>query len=175
MRRSSSFETETGAAPTPKSALTEGHKNRRLLLHFAGFMLFCCACGLLLSTVELPVEEAALREHKERSAEAFAIVATLVQNGHADASALDLLRDTCDLDLSEFHEPKWRFPGGFFFVVSIVTTIGYGNYVPVTPQGKLITCAMASCRPSLESSRASRSSSSTGTGFRALCRSRSFA
>ena len=138
MRRSSSFGIQAGATPVPK-----GQRTRRLLLHFVGFMLFCCACGVLLSIVELPVEEAALRARKERSAEAFAIVASLVQKGHADPSALELLRNTCDLDLSELHEPKWRVPGGFFFVVSIVTTIGYGNYVPVTPRGKVITCVIS--------------------------------
>jgi hypothetical protein len=37
----------------------------------------------------------------------------------------------------------WSFPGSFFFCLEVVTTIGYGNYVPVTPAGRTFTVFFA--------------------------------
>ena len=146
MRRSSSF---PGVAPEPprpvaqNAALTAQQQTRRLAAHFVGFTLFCCAWGLALSAVELPTEEAAIRDHKDRSAALRALIVEQIDAGHLDESAWALVRNTCELDLSPYFEPNWRFPGAFFFVVSVVTTIGYGNYVPVTPLGKAFTCVVA--------------------------------
>jgi len=34
---------------------------------------------------------------------------------------------------------KWTFPGAVFFVITLVTTLGYGNFHPRTPNGQLFT------------------------------------
>ena len=36
---------------------------------------------------------------------------------------------------------NWRFPGAFLFCLTCISTIGYGNYVPITAEGKLFTIA----------------------------------
>ena len=106
-------------------------------------MLFCGATGLVLSFMELPYEERALRKHKSNSENLHEMFEVLISAGHLNATARKVLGNACDLDLSPYFEPNWRFPGAFYFVVTIVTTIGYGNYVPKTPAGKTITCFIA--------------------------------
>jgi len=35
---------------------------------------------------------------------------------------------------------KWSFAGGSFFSMTLFTTIGYGNFVPLTQEGRAFTC-----------------------------------
>ena len=88
------------------------------------FVTCCAIVGLLLSLIELPKESAALQKQKDNSKELHARISAAIADGHLNESTLGLLGDTCDLDLSPYFEPNWRFPGAFFFVVSVVTTIG---------------------------------------------------
>ena len=118
-------------------------KNRKLAVHFTGFIVFCSVCGQALSWMELPEEERMIREHKDNSDVLYRVMKDLVAAGQVNASVMELFRGTCDLDLSPYFEPNWRFPGAFSFVVTIVTTIGFGNYVPVTSGGKFVTCVIA--------------------------------
>ena len=123
--------------------LTEHQKNQLLAKHFLGFITFCSLCGFALSSMELPVEEEAIREHKENSAAIHSLFEEAVADGRLAESDLALLDSTCDLDRSPYFDPYWRFPGAFYFVVTIVTTIGYGNFVPSTDGGKAFTCGIA--------------------------------
>jgi potassium channel subfamily K protein 16 len=38
---------------------------------------------------------------------------------------------------------NWSFSGACFFCFTVITTIGYGNYVPATPEGKTFTIFFA--------------------------------
>ena len=131
--------------------LTEHQRNQLLLKHFFGFIAFCSLCGFALSSMELPTEEESIREHKDNSHAIHALFEEAVADGRLRESDLVLLDSTCDLDRSPHFDPYWRFPGAFYFVVTIVTTIGYGNFVPATDGGKAFTCGIALCGIACES------------------------
>ena len=40
-------------------------------------------------------------------------------------------------------EEIWTFPGALMFSLSIITMVGYGNVVPKTYQGKILTMVYA--------------------------------
>ena len=115
----SSFAGDLASAET--QAAGERQKNLKLLKHFCGFMLFCGATGLVLSFMELPYEERALRKHKSNSENLHEMFEVLISAGHLNATARKVLGNACELDLSPYFEPNWRFPGAFYFVVTIVT------------------------------------------------------
>lgn len=51
-----------------------------------------------------------------------------------------LLKQFFERNGNEMEDRKmWTFPGAVFFVITLVTTLGYGNYHPRTPQGQLFT------------------------------------
>ena len=37
----------------------------------------------------------------------------------------------CELDLLPYFQPYWRLPRAFYFIVAVLTTIGFDNFVPV--------------------------------------------
>ena len=151
----------SGNTTSPKVEDNNKSPNLRALMHFVGFLIFCCVCGVALSAVELPAEERALRRHQARSRALYHVVSSAVEDGRLNSTALTLLRKTCELDLSNYFEPRWHIPGAFYFVVTVVTTIGCecftfgvrlhpdvsclptsradGNFVPVTMWGKIMT------------------------------------
>jgi len=51
-----------------------------------------------------------------------------------------LLREFFDRNGNEMEDRKmWTFSGSVFFVITLVTTLGYGNFHPRTPEGQLFT------------------------------------
>lgn len=119
--------------------------NFRAAKHVVPFAIFCCACGITLSFLELPNERRTTKLHKSNSVKLREMIETAVREGRLDPSALQLVDDTCKLDLTPYDEVdlKWRFPGASFFVTTVVTTIGYGSYAPATDLGKAFTCVIA--------------------------------
>lgn len=124
---------------------SETFLNLRALKHVVAFVIFCCLCGITLSFLELPNERRVVQDHKSKSVELRELIETAVREGRLDASVLKLLDDTCKLDLEPYDEVDlhWRFPGATFFVTTVLTTIGYGNYSPATDAGKAFTCLTA--------------------------------
>lgn len=51
-----------------------------------------------------------------------------------------LLKEFFERSGNEMEDRKmWTFSGSVFFVITLVTTLGYGNFHPRTPQGQLFT------------------------------------
>lgn len=51
-----------------------------------------------------------------------------------------LLKQFFDRNGNEMEDRKmWTFSGSVFFVITLVTTLGYGNFHPRTPQGQMFT------------------------------------
>jgi hypothetical protein len=51
-----------------------------------------------------------------------------------------LLKEFFERNGNEMEDRKmWTFTGAVFFVITLVTTLGYGNYHPRTPEGQLFT------------------------------------
>lgn len=51
-----------------------------------------------------------------------------------------LLKEFFDRNGNEMEDRQmWTFGGSVFFVITLVTTLGYGNFHPRTPQGQLFT------------------------------------
>jgi len=52
----------------------------------------------------------------------------------------ELLKQFFERNGNEMEDRKmWTFSGAVFFVITLVTTLGYGNFHPRTPQGQLFT------------------------------------
>merc|ERR1719263_655110 len=52
----------------------------------------------------------------------------------------ELLKEFFERNGNEMEDRKmWTFSGSVFFVITLVTTLGYGNYHPRTPQGQMFT------------------------------------
>lgn len=52
----------------------------------------------------------------------------------------ELLKEFFERNGNEMRDRKmWTFGGSVFFVITLVTTLGYGNFHPRTPQGQMFT------------------------------------
>mmetsp|Transcript_90251 Transcript_90251/g.258044 ORF Transcript_90251/g.258044 Transcript_90251/m.258044 type:complete len:418 (+) Transcript_90251:390-1643(+) len=118
------------------------------------FIVFICLMGMCLSAAERDGELSDKLAHSQNSIELDRRIRALVAQGNASADLVDLLHDTAGLDLTDYdaiplHEVDryldWAFPGATFFVVTLVTTVGYGAYTPQTDVGRLLTTLLGLC------------------------------
>ncbi|XP_075257332.1 potassium channel subfamily K member 1-like isoform X2 [Convolutriloba macropyga] len=136
---------------------------------FLALTLYLILGTVVFTSVELPGEKKQLLEIKRTMEQhAVELTGTLVNSTieqlctlqnlsdcHAainytamEQKTFDLMNDVLhSLDVHEFAadphsdyvNPHWGYTGAFHFCVTTITTIGYGNFVPLSDSGKVLT------------------------------------
>jgi hypothetical protein len=135
-------------------------KTKKMLLGFIPMAIFVVIFAGILSALELPVEEEAAIQSVKKMAELdkfFITVNNTVDATECGASCPnknvttvanlrkfvadneDLIREWANGDYaaSDLRALNWNIPGAVFHVMTIVSTIGYGNFCAVTDGAKL--------------------------------------
>ena len=104
--------------------------------HIFVVTMYLCLGGLCLQALEEPHEMSTRAEHVR-------LVRDLLQQGNISADLERALHDggVCDFSFLEddTFKKKWTLSGSTFFSLTVITTIGYGNQVPSTYNGKSFT------------------------------------
>ena len=111
---------------------------KRLYLVYLFQLVYLWIGALIFEALEGPTEEA----HHEKYA---AFVQHMTSSGLLDEMPEELRRDY-DNRIGHVEDSLWRnwdFFGSLFYCFTLVTTIGYGTFHPLTVGGKLFTCFYA--------------------------------
>lgn len=119
-------------------------RNTSLLKHYV--LLFCLGvlAGWLLSVVEAPKERRLKNRAFRRGNRVKAVVDEGISNGWFDDGFKKDLKQLCNFVSDDERDIiNFDIAGSTFFLASVVTTIGYGTYTPLTTWGKIITSLTA--------------------------------
>ncbi|KAJ8606381.1 hypothetical protein CTAYLR_009328 [Chrysophaeum taylorii] len=123
---------------------TDHNNDVRLWRHYFWFMTFVVLCAVALSFLEYPKERRIKNREYRRGVRIKRVIDMGIEEGWFDEDFKKDVKHACDFVTDDDRkELRWDVPGSMFFVATIVTTIGYGNYAPQTPWGKILTCLIA--------------------------------
>eukprot|EP01059_Diplonema_ambulator_P005556 TRINITY_DN15305_c0_g1_i1.p1 TRINITY_DN15305_c0_g1~~TRINITY_DN15305_c0_g1_i1.p1 ORF type:complete len:534 (+),score=90.98 TRINITY_DN15305_c0_g1_i1:167-1768(+) len=115
---------------------------RRMNALFINLLLvstYLAVGGAIVSAIELPGEKKA-REQMWESMQTMYISGGNSLGGSTDAAKAfrEQLNDNLGCGIKEMsHDYDFDFTGSIFFALTVVTTIGYGNFTPVTKGGRV--------------------------------------
>ncbi|KHJ97805.1 Ion channel [Oesophagostomum dentatum] len=118
------------------------------LLPLLGLILYTLLGALLFSELEGPNEQYELEQLKKQRDELFDNTVYRLNNVRAmqplaalNHTRRNLLRFQEKLGVEPVNpeETRWNFWGAVFYCMTVYTTIGYGNIVPVTTAGRVLT------------------------------------
>ena len=147
---------------------------RFMLEHLAGLLCFIAAATLVMSACERDAELDAWLNYTATRGAYNDAVAVLKATPGVDADTLrdvhayaEMFRDVENLPrggkgceggdpalrarLDVVYDPSvpcnlnWQYAGAFYFLMTVITTVGYGSFTPVTPAGRAFAAAFAVC------------------------------
>ena len=105
---------------------------------------FCDTKAVLLSNLSLPERlavdqiDAVLDQHRLcKPPPCLLSVVPATATARSSYNGTIVVSDTLPTNYN------WGYSGAVFFCLTTVTTIGYGNYIPITPEGRAFTMAYA--------------------------------
>ncbi|KIH49547.1 Ion channel, partial [Ancylostoma duodenale] len=122
------------------------------LLPLLGLIVYTLLGALLFSELEGPNEQYELELLKKQRDELFENTVYRLNNVRAmqpmaalNHTRRNLLRfqEKLGVDPVNLEETRWNFWGAVFYCMTVYTTIGYGNIVPVTAAGRVLTILYA--------------------------------
>ncbi|EYC40737.1 hypothetical protein Y032_0599g466 [Ancylostoma ceylanicum] len=124
----------------------------KALLPLLGLIVYTLLGALLFSELEGPNEQYELELLKKQRDELFENTVYRLNNVRAmqpmaalNHTRRNLLRfqEKLGVDPVNLEETRWNFWGAVFYCMTVYTTIGYGNIVPVTAAGRVLTILYA--------------------------------
>uniref|UniRef100_UPI00358FE8B1 potassium channel subfamily K member 12-like n=1 Tax=Myxine glutinosa TaxID=7769 RepID=UPI00358FE8B1 len=122
-------------APRSRNSLPLSRESARFVLLAAFVSLYLLAGAAVFSALEAP--EAA--ESRRRWREQLELFRREHNISHEDLQRFlrHLLRAHAAGEAADGWRPRWDFPGAFYFVSTVVSTIGFGMSTPATAAGKV--------------------------------------
>eukprot|EP00754_Rhynchopus_humris_P026677 Rhum_TRINITY_DN15035_c15_g1::Rhum_TRINITY_DN15035_c15_g1_i1::g.134865::m.134865 len=130
----------------PPRPISVRRRSTALVINVVIVCLYLLVGGLVVGAMESDGERA-------RRAEDWSTLAALKVNGGASLASEDpaakAFRDqldsltTCGMPRPLDGDFDWDFQGSIFFALTVVTTVGYGSYTPVTVGGRLFVIVYA--------------------------------
>ncbi|WKY14442.1 hypothetical protein Q1695_000187 [Nippostrongylus brasiliensis] len=124
----------------------------RALLPLLGLIVYTLLGAILFSELEGPNEQYELEQLKKQRQELFDATVYRLNNVRAmqPMAALNHTRrslmkfqEKLGVEPVNTEETRWNFWGAVFYCMTVYTTIGYGNIVPVTTPGRVLTILYA--------------------------------
>ncbi|VDL80286.1 unnamed protein product [Nippostrongylus brasiliensis] len=122
------------------------------LLPLLGLIVYTLLGAILFSELEGPNEQYELEQLKKQRQELFDATVYRLNNVRAmqPMAALNHTRrslmkfqEKLGVEPVNTEETRWNFWGAVFYCMTVYTTIGYGNIVPVTTPGRVLTILYA--------------------------------
>jgi len=129
------------------SAFCRKSEGRQCLLSMIALVIFSAIGGGIFHSLEFDAE----RQEAMEIANATSTIAAMISNSMNSSQKKQL--EAAFERVSQYLDRKqaapalnnlhWTMSGATFFSFTVLTTIGYGNFAPVTPGGKAFTCIFA--------------------------------
>ncbi|KAK5979970.1 TWiK family of potassium channels protein 18 [Trichostrongylus colubriformis] len=135
------------------AGLISALRNRaKALLPLLGLIIYTLLGAILFSELEGPNEQYELEQLRKERQELFESTVYRLNNvrGMQPMAALNHTRksllkfqEKLGIEPVNLEETRWNFWGAVFYCMTVYTTIGYGNIVPVTTPGRVLTILYA--------------------------------
>eukprot|EP01062_Namystynia_karyoxenos_P034501 TRINITY_DN25293_c0_g1_i1.p1 TRINITY_DN25293_c0_g1~~TRINITY_DN25293_c0_g1_i1.p1 ORF type:complete len:706 (+),score=111.74 TRINITY_DN25293_c0_g1_i1:124-2241(+) len=112
---------------------------RRIWLFVVSLLITCSYLlvgGLIMRQLERPLED-------EHLAAGRAEMKHLVEDLGFKQSDLAKLEESELCDFGRLQDPHWSVTGSLFYTLTVITTIGYGSFAPITQSGRSFTTGFA--------------------------------
>ncbi|KAK6032937.1 Ion channel, partial [Ostertagia ostertagi] len=122
------------------------------LLPLLGLIVYTLLGAILFSELEGPNEQYELEQLKKQRKELFENTVYRLNNVRAmqpmaalnhTRKSLMKFQEKLGIEPVNLEETRWNFWGAVFYCMTVYTTIGYGNIVPATTPGRVLTILYA--------------------------------
>lgn len=126
--------------------------NAKAVLPLLGLIVYTLLGAILFTELEGPNEQYELEQLKKQRQELFETTVYRLNNVRAmqpmaalnhTRKSLMKFQEKLGIEPVNLEETRWNFWGAVFYCMTVYTTIGYGNIVPVTTPGRILTLLYA--------------------------------